>query len=135
MHILRGRADAFVSGNVSDTRQVRRHRCQLGQRTVTEVMQRQVPDFLFREASRIARRVPKRWAAIERAPNQAGAVAAPGQKSLRDFTQLDFTTLTLNEYHAGVYSDRRPQRARARIMTARSEAEEADRYRVHYGRF
>jgi hypothetical protein len=39
-------------------------------------MQRQVPDFLLREASRIARRVPKRWAAIEPAPNHAGAVAA-----------------------------------------------------------
>jgi hypothetical protein len=90
MHVLRGRADAFVPGNVSDTRQVRRHRCQLGQRTVPQVMQRQVPDFLFREASGIARRVPKRRAAIERAPNQAGAVTAPGQQSLRNFTQLDF---------------------------------------------
>jgi hypothetical protein len=43
-------------------------------------MQRQVPDFLFGEASCIARRVPKRWAAIERAPNQAVAVAAPFPK-------------------------------------------------------
>jgi hypothetical protein len=39
-------------------------------------MQRQVPDFLFGEASGSVCRVPKRWAAIERAPNQAVAVAA-----------------------------------------------------------
>jgi hypothetical protein len=55
-------------------------------------MQRQVPDFLFGEASCIARRVPKRWAAIERAPNQAGAVAVPSEKRSRDVTELDFTT-------------------------------------------
>jgi hypothetical protein len=55
-------------------------------------MQRQVPDFLFGEASSIARRIPKRWAAIERSPNQAGAVAASCQQRLRDFTELDLAT-------------------------------------------
>jgi len=92
MHVMRGRADAFVPGNMSNARQVRRYRRQLGQRTVPKVMQRQVPDFLFREASRIARRVPKRWAAIKRAPNQAGTVTASGQQRRRDFAQLNLAT-------------------------------------------
>ncbi|MGB5350812.1 MAG: hypothetical protein WBM26_10650 [Polyangiales bacterium] len=55
-------------------------------------MQRQVPDFLFREASRIARRISKRRAAVERAPNQAGPVAVPGEQRSRDLAELDFTT-------------------------------------------
>ena len=55
-------------------------------------MQRQVPDFLFREASRIARRISERRAAVERAPNQAGPVAVPGQQRSRDLAELDFTT-------------------------------------------
>jgi hypothetical protein len=32
-------------------------------------MQRQVPDFLFREASGIARRISKHWTVVERTPN------------------------------------------------------------------
>lgn len=56
-----------------------------------KVMQRQVADFLFREASRIARRTSKRWPAVERAPNQAGAVAASSRRRLGDFTDLDLT--------------------------------------------
>jgi uncharacterized protein (UPF0212 family) len=56
-------------------------------------MQRQVPDFLFREASRIARRISERRAAVERAPDQAGSVAVPGEKRSRDFAELDIDVL------------------------------------------
>jgi hypothetical protein len=98
VHVLRRRADAFVPGYVSNARQVRRYRRQLGQRTVPKVMQRQVPDFLFREASRIARRISERRAAVESAPNQAGSVAVPIQKRLLEtaWSSCDFDAVRLD---------------------------------------
>jgi hypothetical protein len=98
VHVLRRRADAFVPGYVRNARQVRRHRGLLGQRAVPKVMQRQVPDFLFREASRIARRISERRAAVERAPNQAGPVAVPIQKRLLEtaWSSCDFDAVRLD---------------------------------------
>ena len=83
---------------MSNARQVRRYRRQLGQRTVPKVMQRQVPDFLFREASRIARRISERRAAVERAPNHAGSVAVPIQKRLLEtaWSSCDFDAVRLD---------------------------------------
>jgi hypothetical protein len=55
-------------------------------------MQRQVPDFLCGETTRVTCGIPKCSTAIERPPNQAGAVAVQGQQRLRDFAQLNLAT-------------------------------------------